>query len=367
MTKIDKKLILSKLDKLGDSFQEVLNIGEPEFIKQLTNLGYSKSEAESIVLFDWFQGVGLYGFFKLFELTQNEKYWKIINEYYEKRIKIGLPPKNVNSTAPMLTLCFLNEKLKNKEYEELILSWSDYIYNDLPRTEEGGFQHTTWESTNANQLWVDTLFMTVLFMAKVGIMYNKDEYVEEAIFQFLLHQKYLVDRKTGFWFHGFSFEKKSNYSESLWGRGNAWIAVFIPEFIEILDGYKIAESSNKMIFNSLINQVISLSKTQNKSGLWHTLLDDETSYLEASSTAGFGFGILKSVRKGYIRKKYQKNGLLALSGILDKIDDDGVLKQVSAGTRMGSTKDFYKEIPLKSEPYGQALAMLFLIEALNFY
>ena len=34
------------------------------------------------------------------------------------------------------------------------------------------------------------------------------------------------------------------------------------------------------------------------------------------------------------------------------------------GTAMGrETKDFYKQIPLRQMPYGQAMAMLFLMEA----
>ena len=32
--------------------------------------------------------------------------------------------------------------------------------------------------------------------------------------------------------------------------------------------------------------------------MWHTLIDDPTSYLEASATSGFGFGILKAGRAG---------------------------------------------------------------------
>ena len=41
----------------------------------------------------------------------------------------------------------------------------------------------------------------------------------------------------------------------------------------------------------------------------------------------------------------------------------GVVNQVSYGTPMGRvTRTFYKEIPLRPMPYGQALAILFLME-----
>ena len=42
------------------------------------------------------------------------------------------------------------------------------------------------------------------------------------------------------------------------------------------------------------------------------------------------------------------------------------MNQVSYGTPMGrTTKEFYKQIELKSMPYGQALAILFLVEYKN--
>jgi unsaturated rhamnogalacturonyl hydrolase len=51
---------------------------------------------------------------------------------------------------------------------------------------------------------------------------------------------------------------------------------------------------------------------------------------------------------------------------LDYIDEEGVVHQVSYGTPMGrQTKDFYKTIPIKPMPYGQALAILMLIECLQ--
>ena len=53
----------------------------------------------------------------------------------------------------------------------------------------------------------------------------------------------------------------------------------------------------------------------------------------------------------------------AVKPILNYIADDGVVNQVSYGTPMGrESKDFYKKIPIQPMPYGQALAMLLLIE-----
>ncbi len=116
-----------------------------------------------------------------------------------------------------------------------------------------------------------------------------------------------------------------------------------------------------MLVQTLKHQVESLAKYQSDNGMWHTLVDDADSYVEASATCGFAYGILKAVKDGLIDPSYRKVAYKALPAILECISEEGVVHQVSYGTPMGRTdKNFYKEIELKPMPYGQALAMLFL-------
>ena len=97
--------------------------------------------------------------------------------------------------------------------------------------------------------------------------------------------------------------------------------------------------------------------------MWHTLVDDPASYVETSATCGFAYGILKAVHEWLIDKEYELCAIKALKPVLSYIGDDGIVSQVSYGTAMGrESKQFYKEIEIKSMPYGQAMAILFLLE-----
>ena len=88
--------------------------------------------------------------------------------------------------------------------------------------------------------------------------------------------------------------------------------------------------------------------------------------MESSATCGFAYGILKAVHTGLIGSEHADAARKALAPVLQRISEEGVVEQVSYGTPMGrESKDFYKRIELKSMPYGQALAMLFLIEWLS--
>lgn len=213
------------------------------------------------------------------------------------------------------------------------------------------------------KLWDDTLFMTVLFLANMGRIRGNKEYIEEAQYQFLLHVKYLTDKKTGMWFHGWTFDGHHNFAEALWGRGNCWITMAIPEFLDMVE---CPTAVRRILEESERAQVNALMRFQDESGMWHTLVDDPTSYVEASATCGFAYGILRAVDLGIVDKSCANSAMKALAPILKCVSEEGKVEQVSYGTPMGrESKDFYKQIPLIPMPYGQALAILFFMEALK--
>jgi len=316
---------------------------------------------------EWTHGIGLYGMYKYYELTEDKKTLEIINDWFNSHFQEESTTKNINTVAPFLTLAYLYEDTKKKSYRPYLEQWMEWVMYELPRTEENGLQHIVYNSENSQQIWDDTLMMSVLPLAKVGKLFNNTAYIEEAKKQFLLHIKYLTDKKTGLWFHGWTFKDRHNFANALWARGNCWITIAIPEFIELLDLAE-GEAVRESLIDALKNQVEALSKYQDQtSGLWHTVLDDKSSYLEASATAGFAYGILKAIRKRYIDKKYEKVAIKAIYGILNNIDDNGELKNVSFGTPVFNSIQEYKDIPLTSMPYGQSMAILCLSEYLHKY
>jgi len=316
---------------------------------------------------EWTHGIGLYGMYKYYELTEDKKTLEIINGWFNSHFQEASTTKNINTVAPFLTLAYLYEDTKKKSYRPYLEQWMEWVMYEMPRTEENGLQHIVYNSENPQQIWDDTLMMSVLPLAKIGKIFNNTAYIEEAKKQFLLHIKYLADKKTGLWFHGWTFKGRHNFANALWARGNCWITIAIPEFIELLDLAE-GEAVRESLLDALKNQVEALSKCQDKtSGLWHTMLDDKSSYLEASATAGFAYGILKAIRKRYIDKKYEKVAIKAIYGILSNIDDTGELKNVSFGTPVLNSIQEYKDIPLTSMPYGQSMAILCLSEYLHKY
>jgi len=315
---------------------------------------------------EWTHGIGLFGIYRYFEQTGDTGALTIIQDWFRDRFAAGTPTKNINTMSPFLTLAYLYERSGDPSYLPYLDDWAEWLMasDGLPKTEEGGFQHIVFNDENPGELWDDTLMMSVLPLAKIGLLLDRPHYVEEAKRQFLVHLKYLTDRPTGLWYHGWTFLERHNFAGALWARGNCWVTIAIPEILDMLDLPE-NDAFRMVMIDALTAQVRTLAQHQHESGLWHTLIIDPTSYLEASATAGFAYGILRAVRSGYISAEYEQVAIRAANAVMDNIDDNGELRQVSFGTAMGDTMQFYKDIPLTSMPYGQSLAICALAEFLK--
>ncbi|WP_349294709.1 glycoside hydrolase family 88 protein (plasmid) [Thioclava sp. 'Guangxiensis'] len=312
---------------------------------------------------DWEVGVGLYGEFRRAEAEGDTAALARLARWYDRQIARGLPRRQVNSTAPMLALALLAERLGPEEGREdwrgLIHDWAAWLHTTMPKTEEGGYQHTVKERENDGQLWDDTLVMAVLFVAQAGRMFGRRDWIEDAHYQYLTHVRFLGDRETGLFFHGWTFEGRHNYARALWARGNAWVTIAIPELFRICPPEGAIAHYLREVY---LTQVRALRALQNPEGLFHTLLDDPASPVEASGTAGIAYGVLAGLREGLIGPEYGDIVTRALPALIGRIDEAGFLNDVSDGTPMGETLEFYRQIPNLPTPYGQALGSLFLME-----
>ena len=361
---IDRAGVCELIDRLADN---LINIKDETgaFILRLED--GREIDTKGWAGWEWTHGIGLYGLWKYHQQTRDPKARTIIDGWFEDRFAEGTPTKNINTVAPFLTLACLYEQQPRMDWRPYLEQWAEWIMHTMPRVQEGGLQHITYNSVNPGQMWDDTLMMSVLPLAKIGLVLNRPDYVEEAKFQFLTHIQYLMDSKSGLWFHGWTFEGNHTFAGALWARGNSWITIAIPEFIEMV-GLTEGDPIRRHLLSTLRRQAAALKKLQDpETGLWHTLLEDPSSYVEASATAGFAYGLLKAVRLRYLDDSYAQVAECAVKGVVANINDKGELLNVSFGTGMGHDLDFYKAIPRTSMPYGQAMAMLCLSEQLRTY
>lgn len=311
---------------------------------------------------DWEVGVGLYGFYKQAVLNADRAAIDALVDWFDWQIGRGLPPRQINSTAPMLPLVMLLGYVDRPAFRNLVEDWADWLVKSLPKTEDGGFQHVVKERLNDGELWDDTLFMACLFLARAGQEFGRKDWIDEAVYQFLIHARYLADPVSGLWYHGWTFNGRHNFARAFWGRGNAWITVAIPELFELVD--QVPEPAARYLKRVYVAQVEALAGLQRPDGMWTTLLD-RTSQIETSATAGFAYGMLRGIDLGLIGEDLQPACDRAIAAVLHRIDTTGIVLEVSDGTAMGHDLEHYLRIGNVAAPYGQALVMLLLVEILK--
>lgn len=313
---------------------------------------------------EWPTGVALYGIYKTYQQSGDQSILDYLTSWYDDMLsRTEKPHRNVNTVAPVLTLTCLYDETKNPAYLPEIESWAKWVLEEMPRTEFGGLQHCTVWNKHYEQLWCDTLFMVCLFLAKAGVVLNNPEWIDEAEYQFLLHVRYLQDKITGLFYHGWTFDRRHNYANAKWARGNAW---FTAAAIELKDITGRNNAAMRMIISAWEDQVLALWKYQRVNGLYTTLIDVEETYCETSATAAIAYGVMKGVRMGVLNdEKYVEMGKLAAQAVLDQIDETGAVQGVSGGTGMGYNLQHYKDIIVTPTAYGQGLTFLMITELMQ--
>jgi len=101
--------------------------------------------------FEWTHGVGLYGIYKVWEMTGDPKAFAIMTDWFEARFKEGMPSRNINTVAPFLTLAYLFERTGNRTYLPYLDTWGEWVYNACraPRKAASSTSSTTASTTSS--------------------------------------------------------------------------------------------------------------------------------------------------------------------------------------------------------------------------
>ncbi|WP_372634509.1 glycoside hydrolase family 88 protein [Cohnella sp.] len=309
---------------------------------------------------DWPGGVAFYGVCEAYSATGKAEYLERVKAWVDENMEEGLPKLSVNGVSVGHSLLTLYEATKDERYIETAKEMAEFLTHDAPRFGDGIFQHTVNSETYnfPEQAWVDTMFMAGYFLLRIGKLLNREDYFNDGLRQYHGHEDALQDSRTNLYYHGWDNIAGNHMSGVHWARGNSWAALTMTRALDIVP----VDLPNFMIIEgSLRDQLSALVRLQDESsGLWHTILDDPTSPLETSGSAGIAAALLS---KGRLYNKYTQR---SIDGILARITEDGTVTGVSAGTAVMQNADGYKGVPDKRiQGWGQGLALAFLADVLN--
>ncbi|MFC0213003.1 glycoside hydrolase family 105 protein [Paenibacillus chartarius] len=312
---------------------------------------------------DWNPGVGLIAILEYYEAARKPEILSELTVWIERNKHQSQHHKVINSMAPFTVFPRLYELTGDLYYRDKAIDIGNWVLTEAPKTREGALEHTVTEPEQfAEQVWADTIFMAVLFLARLARVSGDPKYGDEALRQLQLHIELLQDDNTGVLFHGWNCGSGDHMSAARWGRANAWIALATPMIVQELQGMPVIPDTLMERYSRLLQGLLAY---QADNGLWPVVVDRPEYRCEVSGSAGIAAGFMKAAKLGWVGDNYRSAAELTLMRLLEHIDEQGNVGGVSGGTPVLATEAAYNEFEIRSTQYGQGLALLLLAEYLN--
>ncbi|MGL1891282.1 MAG: glycoside hydrolase family 88 protein [Spirochaetaceae bacterium] len=331
-----------------------------ETIKKYIDLVAKRTMAMDFA-WDWPAGVAFYGICRAWEVLQEQKYLDFLVNWVDNYLDKGIPKLTVNAVSIGHTLITLHEATGDEKYLNQAKDMAEFLTNDALRFADGVFQHTVSQNYDfPEQAWADTLFMAAYFLVRMGVKTENEAYLKDGLKQYYWHEEFLQNTTTNVYYHAWDNINKNNLSGVYWARANAWATATSAGALTLIDAFN---PSFMTILDALRDQLSALVRLQSENGLWHTVLDDPTSYEEVSATAGILAGLIgyeKVLGQSVYREQIDKG----INGLIKNIAQDGRAMNVSAGTAVMKSTGDYKLVPKKRiQGWGQGLVLSALAEA----
>jgi unsaturated rhamnogalacturonyl hydrolase len=151
----------------------------------------------------------------------------------------------------------------------------------LHRAEQPGFRR---------QIWVDCMHVDGPFLARLGRITGEDDYFDQAARQLLTYAR-LLQEPSGLFRHG--WEALCGRNGQLWARGNGWaLTGMLATLTELPHGHPSAPEIGQRIDDLLR----ALKTHQSGDGLWHTVIDDDSTYRETTLAAMVAYALHEDTR-----------------------------------------------------------------------
>lgn len=333
---------------------------------------------------DYKMGLVLFAFEKLYQKTNDKKYFNYIKEYADELIDAEgnitdykITDYNIDSANPGKLLFNLLDETKDNRYKKAIEQLKHQIETQ-PRTASGGFWH---KQIYPNQMWIDGLYMAEPFYTQYTVRYENGKALDDIARQFELVQNHLVDQKTGLVYQAWDESKEiawanpeTGTSPTIWGRGIGW---YMMALVETLDYYPKSNPNYKKLAGYLNQIAKSAIAYKSESGLWYQVADKpdlKDNYLESSASAMIIYSLAKGADKGYLSSGYKKMAQKSFDAYLAafvKKDKNGeiMISNVSSSVGLGGkpfrdgTNEYYTNSKAKDNS-SPALAA-FLLSAIE--
>lgn len=185
----------------------------------------------------------------------------------------------------------------------------------------------TWQT----RFWVDDMFMISAVQSQAYLASGKEKYINRAADQMVVYLD-SMQQPNGLFYH-------AGGSPFYWCRGNGWMAAGMTELLKHLPE---TNPHYDLILEEYKKMMHTLKGYRNEEGLWNQLIDDDNAWTETSGSAMFTYAMITGVKNGWLdAKEYGPLARKAWISLVGYLDESMGIKNVSQGTNVGHSKEYY--------------------------
>ena len=299
----------------------------------------------------WEGGVLALGWARMWESTNDLVYWEWIQRWVDACHASGKQFEHINDLLFGYGALIVSERISSQHYLEIAESAAAYVMDQAPRASDGTLIHL------GDAAWPDTLIMAVPFLLKMGAISQDAQYIQEAISQLNLHSQHLQSDQDALYRHAWPATPTGLSGPAFWGRGNGWVLVAAAEILRSTAEGVVGRDT---VLTNFRRQADAMAAHQASSGLWPTVIDQPSFYLETSGTALAVSALIEGVAQGWLEADlFTDVARRARDAVLRQMQPGGKIGGVSAPTGPMLALDAYNAIPTNVlTRYGQAAALL---------
>lgn len=334
-------------------------------------LGYIDRHPAKGLPWDWGEGVLMYAMTELHRVTGDARLRAYYKAWLEAHIAKGYEIKWSDSCPPALTALDLagsgagsgsGDDKAHGAYRKVVDDVVAYFHK-APRTEQGGISHMGTAVPFVKTLWLDSLFMVGMPIAREGERKGAAELVDAVDEQFGIFGQ-VLQGAGGLLTHAYGWAGQE--PDVYWGRGNAWVTAAGHELLRIRRLSGAAPGKARAVLDRQVTALMGLQDAQ--TGLWWTVLNRPgKTYLETSAAAIIAYGLARGYRYGARGAGVLPVIRRAVEGVRSRIKQDPqkgpLVTGISGPTTVGDAA-YYGRVEQKNDlHFGVGAAILALLES----
>jgi unsaturated rhamnogalacturonyl hydrolase len=222
---------------------------------------------------------------------------------------VDVEPSSVNGAACGEAVLAAYGRTGNEVFADAARRQLAWLVHDAPRAADG----TLFHMLEGREIWADTVYMAVPFLALSG-------HADLAFAQVEGHRKRLC--RQGLYSAIYAEETGSFRRADRWGGGNGWVVAGIARTLRLVPALP-QRAELAAHAREVLDACLALRRPD---GLFHDVLDDPATFRETNAAQMFSYAASTGAADGWLPPEYAAIGRELLAAAAREVDEYGLVR-----------------------------------------